>query len=219
MKRKADQKLRAIELRKRGHSLNEIVAFLNVAKSSASVWVRNVPLSARALTILATKIGNGRLKGAETRRRISADGWQQARRQSDALVQVVPSDPAFNHIVCALLYYCEGAKGTTGGVRFTNSNPALMARFIDLFRKCYIIDERRMRIGLHLHEYHDADVQRSYWSKATGGPIQQFIRPYRKPHTGKRWREGTPGCATFHYSSTEMAPKFISVAERYFVGA
>ena len=47
MKRKAIEKIKAINLRKKGYSLNEIVEKLGVAKSSVSVWVRNEPLHSK----------------------------------------------------------------------------------------------------------------------------------------------------------------------------
>ncbi len=60
MKLKIDEKLRAIRLREKGYSLGEIVEIIEVAKSTVSVWVRNVPLTKIARDRLLTKYHLGR---------------------------------------------------------------------------------------------------------------------------------------------------------------
>jgi transposase len=55
MKRKIIEKIKAIELRKRGYSVNEIVKNIGVSKSSISTWVRNVVLSEQSRKRRSTK--------------------------------------------------------------------------------------------------------------------------------------------------------------------
>jgi hypothetical protein len=215
LKRKIEEKLRAIELRKEGHSLNEIVAMLDIVKSTASVWVRNVPLSVTARRILTSKVGEGRMRGGDTRRRMNTEAKNLARIEARSMIASLPSHRGLDKLMCGLLYYCEGAKDTSSGIRFTNSSPSLMAKFIDLFQKSFIIERQRVRMGLHLHGYHDQVVQRAYWSKITKIPKNQFIRPYLKPNTGKRIHPDYPGCATFYYSSAQIARELIAVAEEF----
>jgi|SRR3989344_7851465 len=69
MKEKSGEKLKAIELRKQGHSLNEIYQKLHVSKSSASLWVRDLNLSPRIKKILLEKRMSGTMKGGLTRRK------------------------------------------------------------------------------------------------------------------------------------------------------
>lgn len=65
MKLKREEKLKAIALREQGYSLNEIIDRVGVAKSSVSVWVRNIPLTVKAKKRLLTKIKLGQLIAAE----------------------------------------------------------------------------------------------------------------------------------------------------------
>jgi hypothetical protein len=204
-----------MRLRKLGHSVGEIAAMLSVSQGSVSLWVRSVALSAHAEAVLLRKAIVGREKGIEARRRFGRESRQGAVVRAREHLGAIPSVEHFDLVACALLYYCEGAKGTSTGVRFTNSSPLVMGRFIDLFRKSFIIDERRLRIGLHLHEYHVASRQIGFWARVLGIPRGQFIRPYLKPHTGKQKREGYPGCATVRYGSAEIARTLIATAEAY----
>ncbi len=43
---KKEEQVKSVELRKDGMSLNEIASKLNVSKSSVSLWVRNIELTA-----------------------------------------------------------------------------------------------------------------------------------------------------------------------------
>ena len=52
MKQKREEKIEAMRLREKGYSVNEIVEEVGVAKSSISVWVRNVILNSYVIPII-----------------------------------------------------------------------------------------------------------------------------------------------------------------------
>src|SRR3989344_4646357 len=68
MKVKRDLQIKAVALRKSGQSLSEIADQLNVAKSSASLWVRDVKLSDKALQRILLCKQKGIQKGADSRK-------------------------------------------------------------------------------------------------------------------------------------------------------
>lgn len=73
------------------------------------------------------------------------------------------------------------------------------------------IDERKFRVLMHLHEYHDEEKQRVFWSRLTNIPRSQFLKTFRKPHTGKRVKEDYPGCIAIYYNSSETARKLKAI--------
>ncbi len=216
MKQKIEEKLQSIRLREQGHSVNEIVEHVGVAKSSVSVWVRNVPLTPEARTRLLTKIKLGQMISAERKhermRHLLDEYFQAALREvgSGGFQRV------HGKILCALLYWCEGTKNHYQGVTFVNSDPRLIKLFLRLFRESFDVDERKIKPRIHLHEYHDSQRQLTFWSEVTNIPESQFSRPYLKPHTGKRIRKDYPGCIAIRYGSADMARQLLSVAKAFF---
>ena len=61
-------KIRAIKLRKKGFSLQEISQSLNIAKSTASLWLRKISLSEEAIKKLAQKEILGRSKAVSSKK-------------------------------------------------------------------------------------------------------------------------------------------------------
>jgi len=216
MRQKALEKLEAIRLRKEGKSVPEIATKLNVAKSSVSVWVRNVPLSPTAEKILLKKISAGQLAGGKSRH--NAVLRREAEYLQLALEEINRTTSTKQHHLnyCALIYWCEGAK-SANCVDFTNSDAQLVSLFLKLFRSCFAISESRLRVSLHVHDYHDIDTQINFWSKVTSIPKQQFIKPYQKPHTGKQIRDNYQGCVSIRYHNTEIARQLMACAKAMFV--
>jgi len=208
-------KEKSVSLRKEGYSLKEISDKLKIAKSTSSLWLRNIKLGEKAIRRLRQK---GLLAQYKTSLR-----WQKKREKEKTelkkkaleFFKKLKKDPLQFKVYCSLLYWCEGTKRVNEGVRFINSDPTLIRTFLTLFRKSFEIDERKFRIGLHLHQYHNEKLQKEYWSKITKIPQSQFIRVYWKPNTGKRIREDYPGCATIYYFNNKLAREFLSFYETF----
>lgn len=216
MQQKKEEKLRAIELRKAGYSVNEIVEKVGTAKSSISAWVRNIELDEKARQRLLTKIKLGQLKSADSKRRktqaIIDTHYSTALHEFKDNKSFTKSQ---KKMVCALLYWCEGAKSSYHGVDFINSDPDLIKLFLDLFRNTFSLDEKKFRACVHLHQYHDPEKQLNFWTQITNIPKNQFIKPYLKPHTGKRTRENYPGCIAVRYHSNDVARQLLATAKTF----
>ncbi len=132
-KAKDELRAKARELRGQGLDYEEIAAALGVAKSSVSLWVRDLPTPAR-------------LSYAECRKR-SAEGarryWEaerparEARRaaaREAAAAEIGELTDREILIAGAIAYWCEGAKSKpyrrSDRVIFTNSDPALIQFFL-----------------------------------------------------------------------------------------
>jgi hypothetical protein len=88
-----------------------------------------------------------------------------------------------------------------GDVKFTNSDPAMVAFFCRWLRRLFDVDEQRLRVALYLHEGLDLDSAIRHWSEVTQIPPTQFIKPYRAVADGGiRHSKHVHGCATVRYS-------------------
>lgn len=209
---------KAIALRKRGYSVKEIAKLLLVAKSSVSIWVQGVELNEKAKARLAERVGLGRLHAGEANREKVRAFEAKCFLEGQGLVRSIGDVPEFSKIMCAMLYWCEGNKSARGGAYFTNSDPKLIKKFLELLRKSFDIDESKFHPCIHLHEYHDLRKQLDFWSKVTNIPKEQFIKPYRKPNTGKRIREGYQGCIGIRYHSNNLARELMGIAKAFLLG-
>jgi len=214
MKRLQGKYLSALKLRKKGYSLDEIGKRLGVAKSTTSLWLRNIELPPSAIERLASRGNLGRAKARKTRELRRRIFDQILEDKAEKLIKSTSLTKNHRKIICTLLFWCEGSKNTKSGVHFVNSDPSLVKTFLTLFRSSFKIDEKRLRICLHLHEYHSTKKQISFWSKITDIPTRQFIKPYKKPHTGKRIKKDYPGCVNIAYHDSALAKELTSIAKQ-----
>lgn len=79
----------------------------------------------------------------------------------------------------SMLYWGEGYKSEKSSfVDFTNSDPEMVAIFLEYLRNTYQINEKKLRILLYCYANQDVDDLILYWSKLTQIPKNQFIKPY-----------------------------------------
>ncbi len=215
MKQRILNKLEAIRLRKKGYSLNEIVEKLNVAKSSVSLWVRDVELHSKAKRRLLTRVRKGQLAARESKKRKIRQIMDNYFESASRKFQVEKLNPEISRAICAVMYWCEGAKNHYSGVRFTNSDPSLVSAFLHFFRKSFQVDETKFRVCVHLHKYHKKSKQLEFWSKVTKIKKDRFIKPFNKPNTEKRIRENYQGCISVYYHSNDMARQLLMTARAF----
>src|SRR3989344_4389292 len=203
---KKTERKEAVRLRLLGHSLNEIAARLGISKSSASVWLSDVKLSKKAQSTISRKSLLGRQRSAEKHRAQTRAHLDVSASVANSTVAEVNLNKKVSQVICALIYRCEGEKSKSDrALTFANSDPGLVATYLNLLRTGFDVNEHKFRVCLHLHDYHNEKTQIRIWAKITGIPSAQFLKTYRKPHTGKRTREGYAGCASIRYYDTRLA--------------
>lgn len=202
MKIKTQEKKKAVALRRRGYSFREISEILNVSKSTASLWTRDVKLSKRA----HKRIEELSIKG---RRKANNTNWQKRITEDEAILGEVEkyfADKKFSgldlRIACALLYWCEGSKGNK--MTFTNSDPEMIKFYLTILRSAFVIDEKKFRVVVHLHSYHNMEKQLSFWSHITSIPLTQFTKPFLKKNTGINKKPGYQGCINIVYYNNRI---------------
>lgn len=130
---------------------------------------------------------------------------ERVRREAEENVRLTPDGINVNRALLSLLYWAEGMKFDGGGVNFANTDPRLAYLFITLLRKCYVIDEKRLRLRLHVHHYHNIKRVRSFWSKQLDIPESQIGRVFvKKRSKTKRFRKNFMGICFVRYSNAEV---------------
>ena len=204
----------AISLRKQGFSLLDIAKKLGVAKSTASLWLRNEKNPNLYSTMTRQewmkhiqKMSITALRQRTINRQIARD--ELAKNQISSLITPIETKRA----LVALLYWAEGAKGKTV-LDFANTDPELCLIFIKLLRECYVLDETKLRIRLHLHNYHDEANQKQFWSQLLKIPLNQFNATIwkKEPNSGKRYRQNYHGICFVKYNSVDLQKKIMTYA-------
>ena len=174
----------------------DIAEELGVAKSSVSLWTRDVPLPSGASRATGRRHPREREPNAlqRAKRREIAELSEAGRRRIGAL--------ADRDLLIAgtALYAGEGSK-TDGAVKLANTNPAVIELHCAWLRRFFDIDEGRLRVSLYLHEGLDLRLAVAHWTAVTRIPTSQFTLPYRAvPDHSIRASKHPFGCATVAYS-------------------
>jgi transposase-like protein len=213
---KLKEKRHAIRLRHEGKTMNEIAAQVGVAKSSVSLWVRDLPLSSKARVRIASLQTAGQRASQQALFERTRMRLLTAKENAREIIKGILMTPDLALLTCALLYWCEGAKDKNDKTfTFSNSDPELVRAFMKLMRNGLTLDERKLRVRMHLHEYHNELSMKKFWSEVTGIPIEQFSKPYWKPHTAKTIKNGYPGCIHIEYYDVKVARKIYAVARAF----
>jgi len=186
---------------------------LGVSKSSVSYWVRDISLSKKALLRIQNKLTAGQKAAVEAKRRQTQEKWQRSYQWAQNILKETSQTDNTKLLICAVVFWCEGTKKPTQGLNFTNSDPNLIRYFLELIRECFSVDESKFRVSLHLHNYHNKENAIKFWSEVTKIPEDQFLKPYQKPNTSKRYRDGYQGCVNIRYFDTNLGRKLLALGE------
>ncbi len=207
-------KEKAIILRNQGYSIKEIAKTLNIPVSTSSTWVSKVKLSSDNKKLLAQKKILGQMKSSV----VIKEKTRQRKIVSDVeaiqLVKKIKSNRNLDALLCSILYWAEGSKNCSN-VGFTNSDPKMISTFLKLFRSAFDLDESKFHCLIHVHEYHNDQEEKQFWSKLTNIPQNQFFRSYHKPHTGKRKKPNYHGTISVRYYDAKIAVKINSIYNMY----
>jgi len=190
---KDEVRSRARELRAQGLDYEEIAAALGVAKSSVSLWVRDLARPARL------SYEEGRRRAAEgVRRYWAAERQVQEARRAAARTAAAAEigDLAERELIIAgaMAYWCEGTKNKPGRradrVGFINSDPALI-RFFLRFLEATGTSLSDAIFRVYIHESADVESAQRFWLEVTGASADQFRTPTLKRHNPRTVRKNT----------------------------
>lgn len=201
------KKEKAIALRKQGCSIKEVAQKMNIAKSTSSLWLREVELNKKAQKRLKNRKIFGQYKARKTVEKKREEREKRYALWAKEVLQKTSKTKNSMQLYCAILYWAEGGKFTDTHLEFTNSDPQMIRFFLKLLRKGFNINEEKLKANIHLHEYHNELKQKRFWCNVTKVPFSQFNKSYLKPHTRKRIRPNYSGCVRICYYSADVARK------------
>lgn len=174
---KSEQRLRARELRLCGMSIIKIASIVKVAKSTISMWCRDIDLTEEQKSkLLASKeegLKKGQLMGAEMQKRRRIEKIEKY--TLEGIRQLSNIKPKEYFIAGLALYLAEGSKGFKGTI-FTNSDARIIKLMMNWFGDYFKIPINDFTFYLIINEIHKPRerVVKSYWTKYLGISITQF---------------------------------------------
>lgn len=176
-------------MRKRGCSINEIASELQVSKSSVSLWVRDIELSAKHRLELTKR---GFSVAAVEKRRLSRMGgtWLRHQLVIDRAKQDIKSLSTHELLlVGTALYWGEGNKASKNVAGLANSDPFVIKIMMKFFKEVCKVDKKKFRGHIHTFSHSNVEKAEKYWSKISGIPRHQFYKTYTKPSIASKGKK------------------------------
>ncbi len=211
MHKLVQEKNKAITLRKRGYSYNDILKIVLVSKSTLSNWLKGLPLTADEKHLLKDRVDKnislGRIRSGAvlSSRRMKREKviFDQSKKEFGFFVK----DPFFQ--VGLALYWAEGSKGSNYW-GFTNSDPDMIRLMIKWIEKFFSIERDSIGFRLYTHKpFADEDFE-AYWSQQTGKPVEDFKKTvYKSTGLMVKKRANYKGCLRIHLGKVSYFRKMI----------
>lgn len=203
---KVQEKKIARTLRKQGWSLGDIRRKLKVAKSSVSIWVRDIELTKEQRQGLSER---GTSREIIERRRDTRLKHENSRRQIiiDAAKKEIKSlSEKELKFVGIALYWAEGSKTQRGIASFSNADPNLIKVMMQFFRKICKVPESKFRGHIFLHPHLDPINAVQYWHNISNIPVKQFFKTsMQQSKSSKNKKDSLPfGTMNIEICSTEL---------------
>lgn len=185
------RKSKAIALRKKGLSYREILKHVPVARSTLSVWLRDVPLAQKHRRRLSEKQRLSALRGARSRHAQRIMRTEEIHRAAARDITGISDRELW--LMGIMLYWAEGAQEREerpgSGVWFTNSDPHMIKIFLKWLLKICNVPKSSVNFEVTIqgpHAYMQEHVI-AYWSYITGFKKSAFSRVhFRQRHVQRK---------------------------------
>lgn len=183
MNRKLSKTLKnkAIRLRLRGRSYNEIRRILGIAsKGTLSCWFKDLELPFNAKKRLENNIEFARKHGlfAFNDRRTKAINIENAQIRSMAFKKVPKLSYKNLFLIGIALYWGEGYQSEKNKkalyVSFVNSNPFMITLFLRFLREILKIKDEKIKAHIRIHPNIHQEQAVKFWHKVTRLPCDRF---------------------------------------------
>jgi len=178
-------KSEAEKLRAEGYSFLEIAKKLNVGKSTARFWTKDIKLSEKDRQRLYTKTIKILSAGPNSSRVRRQREIEKIKISAEKEIGDIKDASALK-LIGAMLYWAEGNK--TKQFALTNSDPLLVKFFIEWARNVFDVSPVDFKAYLNIHsEQNDVEIKK-FWSTITGIPLGNFGKSFIKP-VGKNYKK------------------------------
>lgn len=179
-------KAKAIKLRKAGKTYSEILKVIPIAKSTLSLWLREVSLTKRQNQTITLKRRQAILRGAAARKTDRIKRVKEIYEESDReLLHLSKRDLWMLGIA---LYWAEGSKEKEvkpgSSVMFANTDPRMIKVFIKWLKTFFDISKKDLVYNIAFHESHKdrEEVIIKRWAKIIGVSRSKIRKIFIKTH-------------------------------------
>lgn len=187
---KSEQQLIARQLRSAGRSIISIARELDVSKSSASIWCRDIVLTESQKECLNQNSAHGRysgsLKGAQANREKKERIIELYKKAGLDDIRTLSERDLF--IIGTALYWAEGSKDR---FTFVNSDPTMILLICRWLREIMGINKVSLMPRIFINETHEprAEIVLKFWSELLKLPPEQFRKTVFIKHNQKKLYE------------------------------
>lgn len=202
----------ARQMRLDGMSIRDICRELGVAKSSVSLWVRDIELTEEQQTTLkknqvrwgAQNEGakSNRANALEMRKSHQQEGRLRA-QQGNAL-----------HLAGCMLYWAEGAKHRNRVV-FVNSDPHMIMLFMRFVRQEFALADEAFSVQIHCHKTEAIPQIEAYWINLLALPASCLMNTQVKKGSESRRNILKNGVCSININNTRIAMHIYGAIQEY----
>ena len=187
---KDQEKAKAISLRRQGLSYNEILREVPVAKSTLSVWLKDIGLGRAHKQRLTEKRKAAQRKAQQACRDIRITRETEIIKTAQQEVGKISKREFW--LIGSALYWAEGSKQkpklVSQKVSFNNSDPKMILLFDKWVKKFCGRDKDGLIYSIYIHTTGDVERAKKFWSTLLNTPIEKV---YFKKGNSKTNRKNT----------------------------
>jgi hypothetical protein len=117
-----------------------------------------------------------------------------------------------------MLYWGEGAK-TGNTLKLANSDPTMIRVFLLFMRRICGVDEKRIKMIIHIYPDQEKDFLESFWSRVANIELNNFYKTQiLKGKKGTYKKKSIYGTATIQYSDKKLLQQLLRWIEDYKMG-
>lgn len=216
---KTYERNRARELRaERGYSVKQIAALLKVSRSSVSLWVRDIELTAEQHEAL-------RARNPIYNQQVAARGGTIARRRAERLAyqedgRALARAGDVRHAIGCMLYWAEGAK-SRNQLGFSNSDPEMVRTFVNFLRAYIPLRDEEIRLTCNLfadHVERQREVE-NFWLEVArlrlSSLCRSIVNVYSKYSAKKRRNKLPYGTCKIVVNRTSVVQSIYGAIQEY----
>lgn len=185
---KEKEKKDALALRRQGLSYNEILQHVPVAKSTLSVWLKDVGLAKAQTQRLTEKRKAAQQKAQEASRN------KRITRETAIIKAAQKEIGRINKrefwLIGAALYWAEGSKQKANlvsqRVSFNNSDPRMILLFDQWLKKICGRKQDGIAYSLYIHKTGDLERAKKFWGTLLSTTIERVYFKKHVPRTNRK---------------------------------
>lgn len=189
---KTIERKRAIKLRKEGKTYSEILLSVPVAKSTLSLWLREVGLAKKQRQRISILKRVAQKRGAESRRSQRIQATNHIYNLAGKEIGRISDREKW--LIGIILYWAEGSKqkewNISQSLQFTNSDPLMISFYLKWLTECMKIRKKDIVLSLAIHENNKHRMKEviNFWETLTGRSPLFSDKVYFKRHKPGSYR-------------------------------